>query len=82
MNLRWIIDPKTKEESISLTLMLVTFLIVSVLGVLESLEKVKSTGPFVEILLSFIALYFGRRMTFKGQSYSADKAEEIKEKVE
>lgn len=82
MKLVWINDPKDNSPSISLTLLIVTFAITSVLGVLEALEKVKSTGPFVEILLSFIALYFGRRLKFKGQDYSADKAEEIKEKVE
>ena len=40
----WLKDPKTGEESVSLTLLLISFLGVNVAAVLEMFEKVKSTS--------------------------------------
>lgn len=77
----WLKDPKTKEESISLTLLVVSFIAVLVSGTFQVIGRLESTGPFTELLYSFVALYWGRRFTFGGKQFTSEKAEEIKEKV-
>jgi len=71
----WIADPKDNKPSVSLTLLISSCVILSILGVLESIGIVKSTSIFLELTMSFIALYFGRRITFKGQTFDSDKGD-------
>lgn len=80
MNL-WVEDPKTKERSVSLTLLLVAASSCLVAGALEMFEVVKSTSIFSEMLYSFVALYFGRKVNIKGNNFSSEKAQEIENKI-
>lgn len=75
-------DPKTGEQSISLTLLIVTFLCAIGAGALNMFGKTSSTSIFAELFYSSAALYFSRRFSIGGKSFSADKAEEIVKKVE
>lgn len=51
---------KALKEEISLTLMVISFLLIVGAGVLQVLKKVESTGPFMELFLTTCGLYFGR----------------------
>jgi hypothetical protein len=77
----WVKDPVTDIPSVSLTLMVVTFVGVIVAGALNMAEVVKNTSLFGEIFYSSCALYFGRRLSFGGKNFSSEKAEEITKKV-
>lgn len=78
----WIKDPVGQLPSVSLTILMVTFVGVLTAGSLEMAGLVKSTSLFTEIFYSACALYFSRRMTFGNKNYSSEKAEEIKGKIE
>ena len=82
MNIPWIVDPKTKETSVSLTLLVVCFAATIIAAGLQVAGVVQTTGIFMELNLSCIALYFGRKINFGGKTYSSEQAEEIKSKVE
>ena len=75
-------DPKDGKPSVSLSLLLVSFILAVGFGAAQALGKTQSMGPLLEIFYSMTCLYFGRRFTFKGQQYTSDKAEAIKEKIE
>jgi hypothetical protein len=82
MNLKWVNDPKTQELSVSLTLMVIFALAALVINVLQSFGKVDSVAGINELFYSTVALYFSRRnLNFGGKSFSAQEAEDIKEKV-
>lgn len=63
----FLIDPKTKEESVSLTLLIVTFCITIITKILEMAKVISSSEIMNEVLYSFVLLYFGRRFSFKGK---------------
>ena len=52
---------KALKEEISLTLMVISFLLIVGVGILQVLKKVESTGPFMELFLTCCGLYFGRK---------------------
>ena len=60
----WVIDPTTKQASVSLTLMAVAVVLFIGLGLLDVLGKIKGIGVFSEFLYTTVALYFGRRLNF------------------
>jgi hypothetical protein len=77
----WVTDPKTKEQSVSLTILMVSLLAVFIAGGLQVAGVVSSTSVFENIFFSSCALYFGRKLNFGGKSYTSDTAEEITNKV-
>lgn len=76
----WLKDPNTnfKTYSVSLTLLILSVVFQFVLGVLQILKKVDSTGPFGEMVWTFASLYFARRLGINGKSFTADRTEEVK----
>lgn len=74
-------DPSTGQKSVSLTLLVASFIAVAAAGGLQVAGLVSSTGPFLELFYSASALYFGRRLNIKGANYSSDKASDLAEKV-
>ena len=78
LNLFWVVDPRTKEISVSLTLLMITFLGSIVACGLEMAGKIESTSSIVELFYATTALYFGRRMSFGGKAFSSDAAPEEK----
>lgn len=78
----WLLDPKTKERSVSLTLLVGSGVVLAVCGILQVLGKTQSVGPFSEMFYSCTALYFSRRLTISGKNYSSDPATQIEGKLE
>ena len=79
----WILDPEHSNRlSVSLTIMVVSILILVITGILQIFDLVKTTGPFMEFTYSSMALYFGRKLSSKGNIFSAEKAQQIEEKIE
>lgn len=67
----WLKDPKSKEVSVSLTILTTTFILLSLFGMLQALGYINSIGPFNEMFWGAAALYFGRRnISVGGKSFS------------
>lgn len=69
----WLNDPKDKVPSVSLTLLVVSFILVCTLVTLDALGKVKSTSVSMEIFGFCVANYFGRRLNLNGKTFSVEK---------
>lgn len=69
-------DPKQKEPSVSLTMLLIAFIVALVAAGLDMAGKVKSTSVTLELFWGVCALYFGRRMKVNGKEISSDKPQE------
>lgn len=72
----WFTDPSKGGKSVSLTLMMASFTILVGVGLAQSLGKLDSTGPFLELFFTTTALYFGRRISYKGVGYGAEDKKE------
>jgi hypothetical protein len=82
LNLAWVVDPKTKEESVSLTLVVVFGLASLFTNILKATGKVDDVAGLNELFYSALALYFSRRnLSFGNKTYSASEAEELTKKV-
>ena len=57
----WITDPKTKERSVSLTLLTISFVALITACLFHSLKKIDNTSSLTELFSITSALYFGRR---------------------
>ena len=77
-----LIDPRTKERSVSFTMVIITFVALMIAQGLFIFGKVNNTAQLLEIFISTASLYFGCHISYKGNTYSADKAQQIIEKVE
>ena len=71
INGAWLEDPVTNKPSVSLTLMVVSFIGVVVAEILQIAGKVETVSIGMELFGTCTALYFGRRFTFGGKSYDA-----------
>lgn len=65
----WIKDPKDNNPSVSLTLMMYSFIGVLSVNILVSLGKLPNTGIMSEIFYATAALYFGRRSKMANVSF-------------
>lgn len=61
------------EESVTLTLMIVSFAGVMVGSGLEMAGVVKSTSILFETFGACVAMYLGRKINFRGQTFDATK---------
>ena len=68
------------KQEISFTLMVLSFGFITLVGFLEVFEKVKSTGPFMELFGTCCGLYFGRTGVKAYVAYQKNK--KIEEKKE
>ena len=64
-------DPKTGEQSVSLTMMIASFVLTTAAAV-YMFAKTGSTGLLETQFFTLIGLYFGRRITIKGQAFGSD----------
>lgn len=76
----YLIDPKDGKQSVTLTFMVVSYILVTGFSVAVTLEKVPAAGPLMELFYACSALYFGRRVSFGNKVFSGK--EESKEKSE
>lgn len=59
----WLSDPRTKQPSVSLTMLTVTFVTFLVTSILQMLGKGTSPAGLTEMFGITAGLYFGRRFT-------------------
>lgn len=64
----WFTDPVTKLKSVTLTFFTISFIVVMLLCVAESLAYVKGTSSSLEVLYAMAALYLGRKINFKSKN--------------
>jgi predicted permease len=57
----WLLDPKDKKPSVSLTLLVISVLALIIVGSLEIMNKINTTSIFEQFFYTQVALYFGRR---------------------
>lgn len=62
----WLSDPKTKESSVSLTLMVISFVVLLVASTLHIAQLTDNTSSLTELFYATAGLYFGRK--FQGKS--------------
>jgi len=62
--MRYAIDPKDGKESVSLTLLWITFILILGFSIASNLEYVQEPTVLKELFYSCLALYFGRRVSF------------------
>lgn len=66
---------KAIKAEISLTLMVLSFLLIVGTGICQVLKKIDSTGPFMELFLTCCGLYFGRSWVKQGAKTKEKEAE-------
>jgi hypothetical protein len=71
--MKYLKDPKTKEESVSLTLLIISVIALIVAGVCQVSGVVETTGPFLEFFGINAGLYFGRRLSIGSKSLGPEK---------
>lgn len=69
----WIKDPKTKEFSVSLTLLVSSFTLNVLAGALEMAGVVKTSAIIEEMFWGMVGLYFFRRMNIKTKFVDLDQ---------
>ncbi len=57
-------DPKGEQKSVSVTILIVSFTLLVILGILQCFNVIKDTGPFMELFIVAVSLYYGRRLDF------------------
>lgn len=77
----WMIDPKTKEASVSLTILIISLILLIIAGGLQVAKVVESVSIFPEMFYSSLALYFGRKMNVSNKLFSSEKAEQVEQKL-
>lgn len=66
----YLIDPKDGKQSVTLTFMVVTFILVTGFSIAVALEQTKGIGPLMDLFYACSALYFGRRVTINNKTFS------------
>lgn len=74
----WIIDPRTKKTSVTLTIAVISFSLACLAGLLEVLGLSHTTSIFAELFYASMATYLGRRFNYKGQFLGAEPNKEDK----
>lgn len=72
VNLPWVIDPKTKEPSVSLTTLVISLVAVLAAIGLNIAKLTDQTTPALTFFATAAGLYFSRRIQFGGQVYGND----------
>ena len=72
---------KGGRPSVSLTLLVISFLLLVVVGALQIAGVINNTGVFTELFYSSSCLYFSRSLNIGGKTFTSSEAEKIEEKV-
>lgn len=65
-------DPKTKEPSLTLTLMWISFYMLIAGSIAFIFGQIETTGPLLEIYVTNATLYFSRRFTFQTKNLTVN----------
>jgi len=63
-------DPVTKEYSVSLTFLVISFALVIGFSIASVLDYSKTPEPLVDLFYACAALYFGRRISVNNKIFS------------
>lgn len=66
----YLVDPTNGQKSVSLTIMMVSFVTLLGFAIASVLEYVKNVDPLLDIFYACAALYFGRRVSINGKLFS------------
>jgi len=77
INFPWIIDPKTKAGSVSLTNLMISILFLLVAGSLNLAGLTANTSLAVEYFTASAALYFGRNLNLSKPSTDNPSDKEV-----
>lgn len=70
----WIKDPKDKSKSVSLTLLVASFVGLLIASGLEIAGVVETTSGLSELFYSTVALYFGRRFKVNTREFESKES--------
>ena len=71
--MKWMVDPKNGKQSVTLTLMIISFILL-VAGVIAMIfGKIDSIGPLLELYVTNTVLYYGRRAKLKTKNLSVEQ---------
>lgn len=73
--MKYFIDPKTKSESVSLTLLLISFVLYVSFSITTIFEITSGIGPLSELFYFCVALYFGRRVKIGSKAIEANNGD-------
>lgn len=77
----WLTDPKTKEASVSLTLMVISFVVLLGASTLHLSHLTENTSSLLELFYATAGLYLGRKFTGKSGNEIETKVEAVEEKL-
>ena len=63
-------DPKTGEQSVTLTFTIISFILLTGFSISSVLGYSEEPGPLMELFYASAALYFGRRFNVNGKTFS------------
>lgn len=69
----WLRDPSNNQPSVTLSLLIVSFVAALGASALHAAGQLQSTSSFVEILYSMSAIYLGRRISIGGKNFSGNE---------
>jgi hypothetical protein len=75
IKLPFLVDPKTKEQSVSLSLLVVSFTALLVASTVHLAKLTENTSSLTELFMTCAGLYFSRRVSFKSGNTIEAKAE-------
>jgi len=68
----YLVDPKNDLKSVSLTFLVVSYILLVIASVLQAGELIKSVGYLPELFYACSALYFGRRVKVGSKTFSSE----------
>lgn len=68
------IDPKTGQPSVSLSLLAISFTIAAGAIIMNILKYTDNTSASTDLFFGCAALYFSRKMNINGKSFSSDNS--------
>ena len=76
--MKYCIDPKNNKQSVSLTLLIVSFVLYVLFAITTILDLTKGIGPLSELFYFSVALYFGRRVKIGAKDLDVETSGENK----
>ena len=73
----FIIDPKDKMPSVSLTLLLATFALLVTASGLQIAGVVSNLSELPSLFWGCLSLYFGRRLNISGRSFASSTSNDL-----
>ncbi len=69
----YLVDPKNGKQSITLTFLVISFILFAGFAAATSLGYAESVGSFSELFYACAALYFGRRVKVGTKAFSVSQ---------